>query len=293
VYKLFTDVMSDLPLEYVAAHGLEVIPLSVMVDGTDYTLEADPAAPGCIDPTLFYQKLRAGVSAKSAQASAARVIEMMRPYLAAGQDVLYLAFSSGLSGTCESGLVAKDMLLEEFPERQVVVVDTLSASLGQGLLVYLAVEKMESGASLSEVAAFAEETKLKIHHWFTVDDLNFLRRGGRVSGAAAFLGTMLSIKPVLNMDDEGHLIPKEKHQGRKRALKALADHLKDNCLDPAKYPVMISHGDSLADARYVESLLKDQFGIGMRLINLVNLVVGCPAGPGTIALFFVGDKPRG
>jgi DegV family protein with EDD domain len=239
--------MSDLPLEYVKEHGLEVIPLSVMVDGTDYTLAADPAAPGCIDPTLFYQKLRAGASAKSAQASAAKIIEMMRPYLEAGQDVLYLAFSSGLSGTCESGMVARDMLREEFPERQVVVVDTLCASLGQGLIVYLAVEKMEAGAALSEVAAFVEEIKLKVHHWFTVDDLNFLRRGGRVSGAQAFLGTMLSIKPVLNVDDEGHLIPKEKQQGRKRALKALVDHLKDNCADPRKYPIMLSHGDSLSD----------------------------------------------
>jgi DegV family protein with EDD domain len=189
--------------------------------------------------------------------------------------------------------MARDILSEEFPERKVVVIDTLCASLGEGLMVYLAVEKMEAGATFEELIAFAEETKMKIHHWFTVDDLNFLKRGGRVSGAAALLGTMLSIKPVLNVDDEGHLIPKEKQQGRKRALKALVDHLKDNCLDPTKYPIMISHGDSLADAQYVESLIKDQWGVGMRLTNFVNPVIGCHSGPGTIALFFVGDKPRG
>jgi len=293
MYKLFTDVMSDLPFEYVMKHGLEIVPLSVIIDGEDYTLAADPGAPGCIEPGVFYQRLRSGAVAKSAQASADKIVEMMRPYLSAGQDVLYLAFSSGLSGTCESGLAAREALKEEFPERKVVVVDTLCASLGEGLAVYLAVEKMESGATLEEVAAFVEEMKLKIHHWFTVDDLNFLRRGGRVSGAQAFLGTMLSIKPVLNVDDAGHLIPREKQQGRKRALKALVDHLKENCSDPTKYPIMLSHGDALADAQQVDSMIREQWGVDARLINLVNPVIGCHSGPGTIALFFVGDKPRG
>ena len=293
MYKLFTDVMSDLPLEYVNKHGLEVVPLSVMIDGKDYTLAADPAAPGCIESAHFYQRLRSGAVAKSSQASAETIVEMMRPYLQAGQDVLYLAFSSGISGTCASGIVARDILTEEFPERKVIVVDTLSASLGEGLLVTLTVEKMESGASLEEAAAFAEEMKLKIHHWFTVDDLQFLRRGGRVSGAQAFLGTMLSIKPVLNMDDAGHLIPKEKQQGRKRALKALVDHMRENCSDPRKYPILLSHGDALSDAMQVDALIRAEWGVGTQIINLINPVIGCHSGPGTIALFFVGDKPRG
>lgn len=293
MYKLFTDVMCDLPLDYVNAHGLEVIPLSVLIDGEDYALAADPAGPGCIEPITFYQRLRAGASAKSSQASADKIVDMMRPYLEAGQDILYIAFSSGLSGTCMSGLAAKEQLLSEFPERTITVVDSLCASLGQGLLVSLAVNKWEAGESLEEVAAFVEATKLKVHHWFTVDDLNFLKRGGRVSGAAAFLGTMLSIKPVLNVDDEGHLIPKEKQQGRKRALKALVDHLKENCQDPAKYPITLSHGDALADAQYVDQLIREQFGVGIQIVNLINPVIGCHSGPGTIALFFVGDKPRG
>lgn len=293
MYKLFTDVMSDLPLEYVKAHGLEVVPLSVLIDGEDYTLAADPNAPGCIESGHFYQRLRSGAVAKSAQASAETIVEMMRPYLEAGQDVLYLALSSGISGTCGSGMVARDTLKEEFPDRKVIVVDTLSASMGEGLLVDLTVQKVESGATLEEAAAFAEEMKLKIHHWFTVDDLNFLRRGGRVSGAQAFLGTMLSIKPVLNVDDEGRLIPKEKQQGRRRALKALVDHLKDNCADPRKYPIMLSHGDSLSDAMQVDAMIREQWGVGAKIINLINPVIGCHSGPGTIALFFVGDKPRG
>jgi DegV family protein with EDD domain len=264
-----------------------------MIDGEDYTLAADPNAPGCIEPSHFYQRLRSGAVAKSAQASAETIVQMMRPYLEAGQDILYLALSSGISGTCASGMVARDTLKEEFPERKVIVVDTLCASLGEGLLVYITVEKVESGATLEEAAAFAEEMKLKVHHWFTVDDLNFLRRGGRVSGAQAFLGTMLSIKPVLNVDDEGHLIPKEKQQGRRRALKALVDHLKDNCADPRKYPIMLSHGDSLADALQVDAMIREQWGVSAKLINLINPVIGCHSGPGTIALFFVGDKPRG
>lgn len=293
MYTLFTDVMCDLPLEFVKTHGLEVIPLSVLVDGVDYQLEADPSAPGCIEPALFYQKLRSGAVAKSAQASAEKIVEMMRPHLEAGEDVLYIAFSSGLSGTCESGQVARDQLAPEFPERRIVVIDSLCASLGQGLMVYLAAEKKAAGAGLDEVAAFVEETKLRIHHWFTVDDLNFLKRGGRVSGAAAFLGTMLSIKPVLNVDDAGHLIPKEKQQGRKRALRALVDHMAGNCQDPTKHPVMISHGDALGDAELVSGMIRERWGVGAALIHMVNPVIGCHSGPGTLALFFVGDKPRG
>ena len=293
MYKLFTDVMCDLPLDYVNAHGLEVIPLSVLIDGQDYVLAADPAGAGCIEPGAFYQRLRAGADAKSAQASAEKIVEMMRPYLAQGQDILYIAFSSGLSGTCESGLAAREQLQAEFPERKIVVIDSLCASLGEGLLVSLAVEKMEAGQSIEEVAAFVEAIKLNVHHWFTVDDLNFLKRGGRVSGAAALLGTMLSIKPVLNVDDAGHLIPKEKQQGRKRALKALVDHMKDNCNDPTKYPITLSHGDALEDAQFVEKLIREQFGASVNIINFVNPVIGCHSGPGTIALFFVGDRPRG
>jgi DegV family protein with EDD domain len=285
--------MSDLPLEYVNAHGLEVIPLSVLIDGEDYVLAADPSAPGGIEPGLFYQRLRAGADAKSAQASAEKITEMMRPYLEKGQDILYIAFSSGLSGTFGSGMTAREQLQAEFPERKIVVIDSLCASLGQGLLVSLAADRMEAGQTMDEVAAFVEETKLKVHHWFTVDDLNFLKRGGRVSSAAALLGTMLSIKPVLNVDDAGHLIPKEKQQGRKRALKALVDHLKDNCSDPAKYPITLSHGDAIDDARYVDKLIREQFGVGVKIVNLINPVIGCHSGPGTIALFFVGDKPRG
>ena len=200
MYKLFTDVMCDLPLDYIDAHGLEVIPLSVLIDGEDYTLAADPTAPGCIEPSEFYRRLREGANAKSAQATSEKITEMMRPYLADGQDVLYLAFSSGLSGTCGSGQVARDQLLQEFPERKVIVVDTLCASLGQGLLVHLAVQKAEAGLSIEEVAAFAEEMKLRIHHWFTVDDLNFLKRGGRVSGAAAFIARPPGKRPRAGPD---------------------------------------------------------------------------------------------
>jgi DegV family protein with EDD domain len=293
VYKLFTDVMSDLPLDYVRQHQLEIIPLSVSVDGEEYILAADSSAPGCIQPELFYQRLRAGAVAKSSQANAQEIIRMMRPFLEAGQDILYIAFSSGLSGTYASGMAAKEQLDREFPERRVIVVDSLSASLGQGMLVHLAVERKKAGAQIDQLAQYMEDTKLRIHHWFTVDDLNFLRRGGRVSGAAAFIGTMLSIKPVLNVDDEGHLIPKAKQQGRKRALRALVEHLGENCADPQSTPIMISHGDALKDAESVAALIEQQWGRQVTLINTVNPVIGCHSGPGTIALFFVGDKPRG
>ncbi len=205
--------------------------------------------------------------------------------------MLYLGFSSGLSGTYQ----AIELLLTElaglYPDRTVASVDTLAASLGEGLLVYYAAKMREEGASIEKVRDWVEEHKLHLAHWFTVDDLMFLFRGGRVSRTSAWAGTLLNIKPVMHVDDEGHLIPLEKVRGRKKSLKALVDHMEQTAMSPvADQTVFITHGDCLEDAEYVADLVRERFGVSDVLINWVDPVIGAHSGPGTMALFFLADK---
>ena len=201
-----------------------------------------------------------------------------------------MAFSSGLSGTCSAGTIAARDLAEEFPERKILVVDTLCAALGQGLLVYLTAKKRAEGATLEEAAQYAEETKLSLCHWFTVDDLFFLKRGGRLSGATALVGSALGIKPVLHVDDEGHLVKVSTARGRKNSLKALADKMAETAIDPQNQTVFIGHGDCLEDAQYLADLLKSSCGFKEILIDYVGPVIGAHSGPGTMALFFLGTR---
>ena len=207
-----------------------------------------------------------------------------------GTDVLYLAFSSGLSGTYNASRLMFEELAEQYPERKVVTVDTLAASMGEGLLVYLAVQQKKQGKSLEEVAKWVEDNRLKLSHWFTVDDLNHLKRGGRVSGAAAFFGTMLNIKPVLHVDDEGHLIPMEKVRGRRQSLDALVDHMAKTGIDNAHQTVFISHGDCQSDVEYVADQIRRRFGTKDIHTNYIGPVIGTHSGPGTVALFFLAQN---
>ena len=213
----------------------------------------------------------------------------MRPILAGGRDILCLCFSSALSTTYQSACIAAQTLSEEVSEGTVRVVDTLCASLGQGLLVYLCAQEKRRGASLEELTAYAETTRGKVCHWFTVDDLNHLKRGGRVSATAALFGTMLSIKPVLHVDDAGRLIPVSKTRGRKASLLALVDHMAQTAVDPANQTVFISHGDCLADAEFVADAIRTRLGVTDIRINYVGPVIGNHSGPGTVALFFLGS----
>ena len=187
-------------------------------------------------------------------------------------------------------VIAADDLREAYPGRKIFVVDTLSASLGQGLLVYLCVQEKRKGKTIDQVHVFAEETKAKVCHWFTVDDLNHLKRGGRVSAAAALFGTMLSIKPVMHVDDEGHLTKVGTARGRNASLKALVDHMAETAIDPAGQTVFISHGDCLEDAKALAQMVKEKFGYDDFLINNVGPTIGSHSGPGTLALFFLGEK---
>ena len=213
----------------------------------------------------------------------------MEPALKEGKDVLVVAFSSGLSTTYQSAVIAAEELKETYPDRTVTVVDGLAASLGQGLLVWYACHKRDEGLSLAELAAWIEDNKQHICHWFTVDDLMFLKRGGRVSAATALVGTMLSIKPVLHVDAEGHLINVGKVRGRKAAIKALADKVGELGAGYDNSTVFISHGDCADEAQILADMLKEKYGVKEVVLGYVGAVIGSHSGPGTIALFFLGD----
>ncbi|MDO4732840.1 MAG: DegV family protein, partial [Bacillota bacterium] len=217
----------------------------------------------------------------------AAFLQAMEPVLQEGRDILYMGFSSGLSSTFSASVTAVAELQERYPERKIYAFDTLCASLGQGLLVYLAAQKKAAGASIDEVLAYLEETRLNLCHWFTVDDLNHLRRGGRLSATTAVVGTVLNIKPVLHVDDEGRLVNVSKVRGRKKSINALFAEMQERAIDPQGQTVFISHGDCLEDAETLAEMIRAEFGVKDFLINPVGPVIGAHSGPGTLALFFL------
>ena len=288
-YVIVTDSSADLSAELVEQLELSILPLAFILKGKTYRDYPDRRE---MPIGAIYTSLREGEMVTTAAVNVAEYQAHLEPILAAGKDVLVLAFSSGLSTTCNSARIAAQELSEAYPERKILVVDTLCASLGQGLLVWYAARMRQSGKSIEEVRDWVEENKLHLCHWFTVDDLHFLKRGGRVSAATAVVGTMLQIKPVLHVDNEGHLINMAKARGRKAALKALVDHMEQTAIDPAGQTVFISHGDCLEDAQFVAQEVSQRFGIPLEriVLNEIGPVIGAHAGPGTVALFFLGKE---
>lgn len=286
-YKLSISYVADLPNEYLEKHGLKPLNYKYFIDN----VESKDDGFKSIAVNDFYDLILAGKEPITSQVNAAEYYELFSKYLNQGLDVLHIEFSSGLSGSFNSARIAAEELKEQFPERKIMLVDSLCASLGYGLLVNEAVKKKAEGKSLEEVVAFLEQTKLKVNHWFTVDDLHHLKRGGRVSGAAAFVGTALQIKPVLNVDDEGHLIPNEKIRGRKKALVFLVDKMAEKVSNPDGQDIFISHSNCIEDAEYVAGLIKQRFpNIGSVTINYIGPVIGSHTGVGTVALFFIGEN---
>lgn len=283
-FVIVTDSSADLPIQLTEEYGIEVVQLSVSVDGED------PRPNNEVDPQELYGRLRGKSSAKTSAANLAMFEEMFEKHLANGTDVLYLGFSSGLSATCQAARNASVGLMEKYPDRKLIVVDTLCAALGQGLLVYLVAKKAAEGGEIDESAAYAEELKPHLAHWFTVNDLFFLKRGGRVSAATAVLGSMLQIKPVMHVDDEGHLIKVTTARGRRSSLDALCARMKENMLDRPDQTVFIGHGDCLADAEYLAGKIKTEIGVEVNMIDYVGPVIGAHSGPGTVALFFLGKE---
>lgn len=284
-FAIVTDSASDLHAEYFQEHDIACVDLGFNLDGVIYGGESGNK----MDVKVFYDKLRAGAMPTTFQVTPEQARSAIEPLLKAGQDVLALAFSSGLSGTANSFVIAARDLTEEYPERHIEVVDSLCASMGEGLFVDYVVKKADEGVSLKEARDYAENLKQHICHFFTVDNLFHLKRGGRVSAATAVVGTMLNIKPVLHVDHEGHLIAIGKAMGRKKSISALVDHMKELQTMGEHDPIFISHGDCIEDVEYLISLLKANFPGHEIKVNYVGNVIGTHSGAGTLALFFLGS----
>lgn len=282
-YKIVTDTCCDFPMDMYAELDLAVVRLAVLYKGENHK---DYTEAWLKD---MFAGLRQGETTATSAANPEDWATVIEPVLQAGQDALVLSFSSGLSTSYQSAVIAAGDLQEKYPDRKILVVDTLAASLGQGLLVWYACQKRDQGLSLEELAAWVEENRLHLCHWFTVDDLMYLKRGGRVSAATALVGTMLQIKPVLHVDDEGHLINTAKARGRKSSIEALAAKMGQTYYPDKNDTVFICHGDCLADAQYLEKLVKEKYGVKNVFIYYVGAVIGSHSGPGTLALFYLGE----
>ena len=286
-YRIVTDSGSDLSPRMVKELDVDLILLHSIMKSSkgDETLDGNT-----IDLPDVYALLRQRYSATTSAVNVDAFTERFEAILKEGDDVLYLGLSSGLSATFHASELAAEDLREKYPERKIIVIDTLAASLGHGMLVYYAVQKKNEGGSIDEVADFIRETIPHACHWFTVDDLFFLKRGGRVSATTAIVGTALGIKPVLHVDDEGHLIKKEIARGRKKSLTALLEKMKKTVVSPETQTVFISHGDCLADAEYLAGLIKAEIPVKEIVIDYIGSVIGTHSGPGTVALFYLGTN---
>ena len=282
-FQIITDSCCDFTKEMYEKLGLAVVPLMVNFRGQTFPDRNDESLKD------MYAGLRAGEVATTSAANPGQWQELMEPYLQKGEDLLVLAFSSGLSTTYQSASMAADELRNLYPDRTISVVDSLCASLGEGLLAYYACKKRDEGMPLRELTQWLLDNRLHLCHWFTVDDLMYLKRGGRVSAATAIVGTMLSIKPVLHVDDEGHLINVGKARGRKASIQAMAKKVAELGAGFDNATMFISHGDCQEDAEYLAGLLKEQYGAKEVYINYVGAVIGSHSGPGTLALFFMGE----
>ena len=283
-YVIFADTGADISTVKLAEWGVKLCPLTFAFEGEDKSY-----AGGDMPVKEFYDRMRAGGVAHTSAMNIETAKSLFIPELEQGNDVLYLVFSSGLSSTYSSARTAAEELMEEYPERKIVVVDSLSASAGHGLLLLLAVRKKREGADIDEVAKFCEDIRLNVCHWFTVDDLVYLKRGGRVSATAAIAGAILGIKPVLHVDDDGHLINMLKVRGRKASIKALADKYGELHKDDMDETVFISNGDCEEDAKLLADMLKERYNVKTELITDIGPVIGAHSGPGTLALFFIGE----
>jgi len=281
-YIIMTDSSCDLSEELIKDLELSVIQLSVRLDGKEY-LNKD------IDPKEFYALLREGKEGTTSAANYTVLSNEMSKVLKEGNDILYLGFSSGLSATTNIAMNVADELRAEYPERKIYVVDTRCASLGQGLLVYCAANLRKEGKSIEEVRDYAENNKLRLCHWFTVDDLHFLKRGGRVSATTAIVGSLLQIKPILHVNWEGKLISIDKKRGRKNSVKALMERTKQDIVDPESQTLFICHGDCIEDAEELKAMLLSELKVKDVIIGYTGPVIGAHSGPGTLAVFYFAN----
>lgn len=284
-FIIFADSACDIDNEILNGWGVKRCELSLMFNDSEKEYFNNE-----INPTDFYNEMRAGKMAKTSAVNTQTFISVFEKELRDGNDIVYIAFSSGLSTTYNSGVAAAAELKEKYPERKVLVVDSLAASAGYGLLVYLAVKQKNAGATPEEIVQYVEKNRLKIAHWFTVADLVYLKRGGRVSPTVAFVGGVLGIKPILHVDNEGRLISISKVRGRRAAIAELAHRFGETADKGAVQTVYISHGDCLEDANILADILKKDYGVNVEITTFVGPVIGAHAGPGVLALFFIANE---
>lgn len=285
-FQILTDSACDLTQEQLDRLQIQRVNLEVNIPGSDQHLVGD----GDEEMKAFYARLRNQENVTTNAVNVGQMRDAMEAILAAGDDLLYIGFDSALSSTYQNGVIAAGELREKYPQRRIETVDTLCASLGFGLLVTLTAEKRLEGWDLEQTKGFAEENAPKMCHWFTVNDLFFLKRGGRVSSATAVVGTLLNIKPILHCDAEGHLTPAGKARGRKAALQTLVDKMKQGAIEPASQHVMICHGDCMDDAQWLKQQLLEQVGVKKVTIGYIGPVIASHAGPDTISVFYLGNN---
>lgn len=283
-FVIVSDSTVDLPKEYLQSKQVPIISLSYIMDGVTYE-EMDG-----LSHKEFFEKLRAGSLPTTSQINPEQAREALEPFAKEGKDILYIGFSSGLSGSYNSVRMAAEDLKEEYPDINIITIDSLCACMGEGLLLYKALELKEHGMSMEEIAKWVEANKLHICHNVTVDDLNHLHRGGRISKTTAVVGSMIKIKPIIHMSDEGKLVVIGKERGRKKSLVSIVDCMEKQMQGYDNDIVMITHGDCIEDAEFVKKQVEERFGIHNVMINGIGSVIGSHTGAGVVAVFFMGDK---
>lgn len=284
-FVIFTDSGCDVASDILREWGVKYCNLTFVFDDAETQYTTDD-----ISYKEFYDKMRAGHGVKTAAVNKETFAEAFRAELQAGKDILYIGFSSALSATYNAGRLAAEELQPEFPERKIIALDTLCGSAGFGLMVFQAVQKKAAGATMEEIADYVMRNRLNVGHWFTVDDLVYLKRGGRISPAVAFFGSALGIKPILHMDNEGHLVSFSKVRGRKNAILAIADKYGETALDPQNNPVFITHGDCEKDAELLKNLLVERYGAKIGSVAFHGPTTGAHAGPGVLGAFYLAKE---
>lgn len=283
---IFTDSCCDLPIKFVKENNIEVMELRVNLKGEDIPDDLGES----INYKDFYKLIRNGEIPTTSQVNIGEFQEKFEKYVNEGYSIIYIGFSSALSGCINSARLAAENIKLDNKNADIRIIDSKSASMGLGLLVFYAAKMLKEGKSRDQIVNWIEENKLKVNHWFTVDDLNHLKRGGRISSSVAIVGTMLSIKPIMHVDNEGRLIPVSKVKGRKKSIKVLQEKIAEKIVNPEEQTIFISHGDCLEEAEHLKELITSEIKVKDVIINNIGPVIGSHAGPGTIALFFIGDS---
>lgn len=284
-YTIVTESTTDLPQDLVNELEIEIIPMTFGFENESYLNYPDFRE---MDIHKFYERVKNGEKSTTALVNSKTFEEYFEPILKSGEDILYIGFSSGLSGTHSSALIAAEDLKQKYPDSQIVCIDTLAASMGEGLLVYYAAKLKQEGRSIDQVSQWLLDNRLNLCQWFTVDDLNHLKRGGRISAMSATIGSALNVKPILHVDNEGHLIAVHNVRGRKKSMNSLLEHMEELCIDPEKHTVFISHADCLEDTEHLANLIKEKLQVKEVILNFMGPVIGSHTGQGAIALFFIG-----